>query len=43
MGVCEEIHVLDHGETIAHGSPSEIRTNPAVLAAYHGEEEGARA
>jgi branched-chain amino acid transport system ATP-binding protein len=21
MGVCEEIHVLDHGETIAHGTP----------------------
>jgi branched-chain amino acid transport system ATP-binding protein len=42
MGVCEEIHVLDHGETIAHGRPAEIRTNRAVLAAYlggEGEEE----
>jgi branched-chain amino acid transport system ATP-binding protein len=39
MGVCEEIHVLDHGETIAHGAPAEIRTNADVLAAYLGEEE----
>ncbi len=38
MGVCEEIHVLDHGETIAHGSPEEIKKHPKVLAAYLGEE-----
>jgi branched-chain amino acid transport system ATP-binding protein len=38
MGVCEEIHVLDHGETIAHGSPDEVRAHPKVLAAYLGED-----
>jgi branched-chain amino acid transport system ATP-binding protein len=39
MGVCEEIHVLDHGETIAHGTPKEVRAHPKVLAAYLGEDE----
>src|SRR3954468_20555203 len=39
MNVCERIHVVDHGETIAEGSPSEIKAHPKVLAAYLGEEE----
>jgi branched-chain amino acid transport system ATP-binding protein len=39
MGVCEEIHVLDHGETIAHGSPESVRRDKKVLAAYLGEDE----
>jgi len=39
MGVCEDIHVLDHGETIAHGPPEVIKKDRKVLAAYLGEEE----
>jgi branched-chain amino acid transport system ATP-binding protein len=39
MNVCETIHVVDHGETIAQGTPSEIKSHPKVLAAYLGEEE----
>lgn len=38
MNVCDTIHVVDHGETIAHGNPSHIRENPKVLAAYLGKE-----
>jgi branched-chain amino acid transport system ATP-binding protein len=38
MNVCDTIHVVDHGETIAHGPPAHIRENPKVLAAYLGKE-----
>jgi len=37
MGLCEKIVVLDHGEEIAYGNPSEIRNNPKVIEAYLGE------
>jgi branched-chain amino acid transport system ATP-binding protein len=38
MSVCERIHVVDHGETIAEGEPAEVRTHPRVLAAYLGKD-----
>jgi branched-chain amino acid transport system ATP-binding protein len=37
MGVCDRIQVLDHGATLAEGTPGEIRANLDVAAAYLGE------
>ena len=37
MGVCDRIHVLDQGRTLAEGTPAEIRENLDVAAAYLGE------
>ncbi len=37
MSICQQITVLDHGETIAAGSPGEIQANPQVIEAYLGE------
>ena len=40
MDVCEKIHVLDYGKTIAAGTPEQIRGDQAVVDAYLGTPEG---
>jgi ABC-type branched-subunit amino acid transport system ATPase component len=41
MGVCDDVIVLDFGKLIAHGSPADVRSAPAVIAAYLGEATAA--
>jgi branched-chain amino acid transport system ATP-binding protein len=41
LEVCERIHVLDQGTTLAEGTPAEIRAHLGVAAAYLGESAAA--
>jgi branched-chain amino acid transport system ATP-binding protein len=41
LDVCERVHVLDQGATLAEGTPEEIRTHLGVAAAYLGESAAA--
>jgi branched-chain amino acid transport system ATP-binding protein len=41
LKVCDFVYVLDAGQLIASGTPTEIRTNPDVLRCYLGEDPSA--
>jgi branched-chain amino acid transport system ATP-binding protein len=39
MGVSDRVAVLQHGRRLAEGTPAEVSRDPAVVAAYLGDDD----